>query len=91
MAVKTEHEPTKQLVAYAQIIIQLAWKHGGGTDSHFRQQIAACVPLKWTKVEPSILAMSVIRSAEADTLCSLCWESYHKMADCALASLSQKT
>ena len=95
IAMKTEHEPTKQLVAYAQIIIQLAWKHGGhgwrNYDSCFRQQIAAGIPLEWTKVEPSILATSVIRSAAADTLCSLCCESDHKMADCALASLSQKT
>ena len=29
LAVKTDHEPTKQLVAYAQIIIQMAWKYRG--------------------------------------------------------------
>ena len=31
------------------------------------------------------------RTAAADTLCLLCWESDHKLADCALASLSHRT
>ena len=31
------------------------------------------------------------RTAAADILCPLCWESDHKMADCALALLSHKT
>ena len=30
IAVRADHEPTKQLVAYAQIIIQLWWKWGAG-------------------------------------------------------------
>ena len=94
LAVKTDHEPTKQLVAYAQIVIQMAWKHGGlgwrSYDTRFRQQLAAGIPLEWTKVDPSILATSVIQSLESDSICRLCWESDHKMADCALASLDHK-
>ena len=31
------------------------------------------------------------RTAAADILCSLCWESDHKLADCALALLSHRT
>ena len=31
------------------------------------------------------------RSAAADILCLLCWESDHKLAKCALALLSHKT
>ena len=81
IAVKANHETTNQLVAYAQTIIQLYWKHGGlgwrTYDARFRQQLAAGVPLEWTKVEPSILATSVIRAASESPLCSLCWESDH--------------
>ena len=95
IAVKANHETTNQLVAYAQTIIQLYWKHGGlgwrTYDARFRQQLAAGVPLEWTKVEPSILATSVIRAASESPLCSLCWESDHKMADCALATMDQRS
>lgn len=96
LAVKSDHELTKQLAAYAQIVIQLAWKHGGmgwkSYDSRFRKQMAAGVPLEWTKVEPSIMSTSVLNPVSGEGLCSLCWEADHKMADCALASLdpSQK-
>ena len=87
IAVRADHEPTKQLVAYAQIIIQLWWKHGGlgwrNYDTRFRQQLTAGVQLNWTKVEPSILATAVIRSgsSQGTLCCSLCWESDHKSAD----------
>ena len=64
IVVRADHEPTKQLVAYAQIIIQLWWKHGGlgwrNYETRFHQQLAAGVQLDWTKVEPSILATAVI-------------------------------
>lgn len=91
LAVKSDHELTKQLAAYAQLVIQMSWKHGGmgwrSYDSRFRKQLAAGVPLEWTKVESSIMATSVIRSASSDALCSHCWEADHKAADCALATL----
>ena len=83
-------------MAYAQIIIQLWWKHGGlgwrNYDTRFRQQLAAGIQLDWTTVEPSILATAVIRLAvsQDSSLCLLCWESDHKVMDCALATLGQK-
>ena len=96
LAIRSEHSLTKQLVAYAQIIIQLWWKHGGlgwrNYETRFRQQLGAGIQLDWSTVEPSILATSVIRSAvsQDSSLCLLCWESDHKATDCALATLGQK-
>ena len=96
IAVKTDHVPTKQLVAYAQIIIQLFWKHGGvgwrNYDTRFRQQLATGALLEWTHVEPSILATSVLRASVADSpCCSLCWESDHRTSDCALATWERRS
>ena len=45
MAARVDHEETRQLAAYGQIVIHLAHKHGGrgwlANDSAFRQQAAA--------------------------------------------------
>ena len=93
LAIRSDKNLTKQLVAYAQIIIQLRWKHGGlgwrNCNTRFHQQLAAGI---WTTVEPSILATSVIRSAisQDSSLCSLCWESDHQITDCILSTLGQK-
>ena len=55
LAVKTDHKETKKLMGYAQIIIQIAWQHGGlrwrSYDTRFRKQLATGVPLEWTQVD----------------------------------------
>ena len=55
LVIRSNHILIKQLVAHAQIIIQLWWKHGvlgwSNYNSRFRQQLAAGIQLDWTTVE----------------------------------------
>ena len=64
MAVLSPDAQVCDLVAYAQIIIQLAWSHGGNGwlayDRRFRQQLAAGTPLKWNEINPSLLSATVL-------------------------------
>ena len=94
VAVKSDDPVTKELLAYAQLVIQLVWKHGGlgwqNYDTRFRRKMAAgAAGLSWTLYEQSILAMSIFQSSNEP--CSYCYESDHKQADCALVTLDMKT
>ena len=101
MAVKANHDPTRELVAYALIIIQLARKHGGrgwlSYDSIFRQQLAAGAINKWSELNPSLMAATVLQSATPghndsfSRVCSICFGHDHTKADCALAPLESKS
>ena len=84
---------TRELLAYCQIIIQLAWSHGGAGwlayDRRFCQQVSDGTPLSWAKINPSLLSATVLGSAPAlsGRNCPLCLSWDHSRADCALASL----
>ena len=84
----------RELLAYAQIIIQLARSHGGtgwlAYDRRFRQQIAAGTPLCWSDINPSLLSATVLGSAPAPggSNCPLCLSWDHGRAECALGSLN---
>ena len=59
VAAKVDSEETRQLMAYGQIIIMLATKHGGlgwhFYDAHFRQLVSAGQHLPWAEINPSIM------------------------------------
>uniref|UniRef100_A0A1X7UQ12 Uncharacterized protein n=1 Tax=Amphimedon queenslandica TaxID=400682 RepID=A0A1X7UQ12_AMPQE len=86
----------RELVAYGQIVIELAQSYGGSGwleyDRQFRQQVAAGVPLNWSEIDPSLMSATMLGAAPARgsrnyPLC-LSWD--HDGADCTLASLDQQ-
>ena len=88
------HQETRDLLAYGQIIIELARKHAGmgwyTYDSLFRQQLNAGANLKWMDLNPSPMASTVLCGrgiTNGGQMCSLCMASDHLATDCALASL----
>ena len=94
IAVKLDNEEARGLIAYAQIILDLARKHGGSGwivyDNHFRSQLFAGGSFKWNEVNPSLLASSVLanpRVGEGVRICTRCMTADHSAAECALASL----
>ena len=66
MAVLSLDARVRNLVAYAQIFIQLARSHKGSGwlayDRQFCQQLAAGTALKWNKINPSLLSVTVLGS-----------------------------
>ena len=74
VAAKVESPETRELMAYGQIILILARKHGGmgwkTYDTHFRQLMGAGHTLPWTKLNPSMMAADVLQSGGAG-LCPL--------------------
>ena len=97
VAAKVEHKETRDLLAYGQIIIELARKHAGsgwGTyDSLFRQLVNAGADLMWTDLNASLMAatfLSARAATEGGRMCPLCMASDHLAQDCALASLESQ-
>ena len=66
MAAKVESPETRELMAYGQIILMLARKHGGmgwkTYDTHFHQLMSASHTLPWTELNPSMMAVDVLQS-----------------------------
>ena len=97
MAVLSPDARVRDLVAYAQIIVQLARSHGGSGwlayDRRFRQQLAAGTPLKWNEINPSLLSATVLGAPPfpSGRSCPLCLSWDHTRTDCALASLSPQS
>ena len=97
VAVLCPDSRTRELLAYGQIIIQLARSHRGTGwlvyDRRFCQQVAAGTPLSWAKINPSFLTATVLGSAPAPSgrNCQLCLSWDHGRADCALASLAPQS
>uniref|UniRef100_A0A1X7UES1 Cleavage and polyadenylation specificity factor subunit 4 n=1 Tax=Amphimedon queenslandica TaxID=400682 RepID=A0A1X7UES1_AMPQE len=94
MAVLCPETRVRELLAYAQIIIQLAQSHGGtgwlAYDRRFRQQVAAGTPLCWVEINPSLLSATVLGSAPAPggRNCPLCLSWNHGRVECTLGSLN---
>ena len=90
---KTPNQETRDLIAYAQIIIELARKHPGlgwyTYDNLFRQQLNAGAGVKWNEVNPSLMAATVLasRGSEGSRICPHCMASDHSANECALTSL----
>ena len=64
IAARTDCEATRNLVAYAQIVIQLTRKHGDSGwlvyDQHFRQQLAGGADLVWKYINNSLMSATVL-------------------------------
>ena len=97
IAARTDCKATRDLVAYAQIVIQLARKHGGSGwlvyDQHFRQQLAGGADLVWNNINNSLMSATVLAplpddpSGSGRTVCRLCRGDDHSVHECALYSL----
>ena len=67
VAAKTESEETRDLIAYGQIILQLARRHGGpGWLQQFRQQAAGGSLTPWREINNSLLSATVL-AAQSET------------------------
>ena len=95
VAIRTPDELTRQMLAYARLIIREALRHGGSGwaeyDRVFRRQVAINPTLSWNTLEPSLQAATILgqRSSEG-VLCTICQECDHTANLCALAPLQQQ-
>ena len=87
VAAKVDCKETRDLMAYGQIILMLARKHGGhgwkAYDAHFRQLVGAGHNLHWTELNPSMMAANVLQVGGQS--CSICQAHDHRSDECALA------
>ena len=88
VAAKVNCEDTRQLMAYGQIILMLARKHGGrgwkAYDAHFRQLVGAGHLLPWTELNPFMMAADALQVG--GQTCSLCQAHDPRREECALAT-----
>ena len=93
VAAKVDNPETRELMAYGKIIISLAQKHGGlgwaTYDTMFRQQAAAGADAKWSQLNPSLMAATVLSTGgeQSPRPCTHCHAADHKSHECALTSL----
>ena len=93
VAARADLPGTRDLLAYGQLILQLARQHGGGGwiayDNQFRQQAAAGATAPWSELNLSLMAATVFAAGgeAAARACQLCFATDHTARDCALASL----
>ena len=79
VAAKVNHAETRELMAYGQIVLQLARRHGGlgwiAYDSQFRQQAAAGSVASWSELNPSLMAATVLNAGgdAGGRGCTLVW------------------
>lgn len=64
LTTRVDNKEMRGMMAYSQIVLLLACKHvrlGWATyDSQFRQQVAASARAPWTKLNPSLMAATVL-------------------------------
>ena len=95
IAARTDCKATRNLVAYAQIVIQLAHKHGGSGwlvyDQHFRQQLVGGADLVWNNINNSLMSATVFAPLPDDLsghmVCQLCRGNDYSIHECAPYSL----
>ena len=97
IAVKVDDAHTRSLIAYVQIVLDMARRHGGSGwlayDTHFRSQLFAGGTYGWNEVNPSLLASAVLgnsRVGEGEKTCTRCMASDHSTTECAMAPLQEK-
>ncbi len=83
-------EKARELWAYQVLIVKEARRCGGTGwkeyDSMFRQQASSAVQLEWTKLNSSLFSVTFLTQSGRGKNCSLCQESDHASAECALAT-----
>ena len=93
VAAKVNCTETRELMAYGKIIVSLAQQHGGvgwaTYDTMFRQQAAAGADSRWSLLNPSLMAATVLGagSEQSPCPCPHCQASDHRPQECTLASL----
>ena len=93
LAVKVPHPEARQIIAYMQIVIDLARKHPGpGWLSYhalFRQQMNAGGSSRWNELNTSLMATTVLstQGGENGKFCQSCMATDHVQADCSLLLL----
>ena len=93
MAILTFVPSTRDQLAYARLVIREALCHGGtgwmDYDWAFRQQAAVDPTLRWNTLLPGLQASTILgqRNRQETSLYTLCHESDHSRAQCALAYL----
>ena len=95
VAIRTPDELTRQMLAYARLIIREALRHGGSGwaeyDRVFRRQVAINPALSWNMLEPSLQAATILGQRSSEwVLCTICQECDHTTSRCALAPLQQQ-
>ena len=91
MAVVTSSQPerVKQLLAYQTVIVREARRCGGrdwqAYDSMFRQQAVGNPAVDWSKLNPTLYAVTFLTQSGTGKNCVLCMESDHREEDCALS------
>ena len=95
IAIQTQDPLTRQMLAYARLIIREALRHGGGGwaeyDRVFRRQVSINPALPWNVLEPSLQAATILGQWMSEgMLCTICQECDHTANHCALASLQQQ-
>lgn len=94
MAVRTRDPLTWDMLAYTRLVIREALRHGGDGwreyDRPFRRQVAIDPTITWNSLSPSLQASILIGSRNGPgTFCTICRESDHNSAHCALGILQQ--
>lgn len=94
IAMRSADQATRDMLAYARLIIREAQRHGGNGwldyDRVFRQQAAIDHTLRWNTLQPSIQAATLVGHAPGrGTFCTLCREPDHMADRCALSYLRQ--
>ena len=92
MAIRSADQTTRNMLAYARLVIREAQRHGGvgwlDYDRVFRQQAALDSTMQWNTIHPGIQAATLTgRTAKPGVFCTLCRESDHSAGTCALAYL----
>ena len=88
VAAKVENKETRELMAYGQIVLLLARKHGGLGwtiyDNQFRQMAAAGAGASWTEINPSLMAATVLGAGgdSSGRVCPRCLAVDHGVPGC---------
>ena len=95
VAVRTTDPATRQMLAYARLIIREALHHGGSGwqdyDRCFRQQAAIDRSLPWNVLLPGLQSATILgQRTPGGAHCSLCRGVEHTATQCALTCMQQQ-
>ena len=91
VAVRTPDPLTRDMLAYARLLMREALRHGGNGwseyDRVFRKQLVINPNLEWNSLLPSLQAATIFGyrpQGGGGTYCTLCQECDHSRSQCAL-------
>lgn len=94
VAIRADNIAIRNMLAYARLILHESQRHGGNGwisyDKVFRQQAAIDETMAWNTIHPGIQATTLLGQAPGQGVCcTLCRESDHVTAGCALGYLQE--